>query len=300
MNDIIVYDNYEIVEDNPTSKNVGDYSLMSDNVNDIELINMWANKPRKSQSQNTIQQYKRQGLSFLSEVGKPLQAVGLNDLLAWQQGLTGSINTQRLKTNAVKSLFSFAQKVGYIKVNPGIMLDAPNAEETKHKKVISESDIVRIINHPDLSERDRTIIHIMYSTGCRVSELCSMKWVDLIEVNDKAVIVIRGKGGKTRESGISVEAYKRLQQLPKEGEYIFLSNRKQQMDRTTINHLFKKISSFVGKEVTPHFTRHSHVTHALQRKANPVDVKEQVGHSSLAVTSTYAHSDKHSSDSLII
>ncbi len=300
MTDIVVYTDYKIVEDASTSKNIGDYALMSTNVNDVELVEIWANKPRKSQSKNTIDQYKRQGLSFLAEVGKPLQAVGLNDLLHWQRSLTGSINTQRLKTNAIKSLFSFAQKIGYIKINPGVMVDAPNAVETKHKKVLSESDIVRIVNHTELSERDRTIIHIMYSTGCRVSELCDMQWSDVIEVNDKAVIVIRGKGGKTRESGISVEAYKRLMQLPKENDYIFLSNRKQRMDRSTVNHLFKKASSLIGKDVTPHFTRHSHVTHALQRKANPVDVKEQVGHSSLAVTSAYAHSDKHSSDSLII
>lgn len=49
MNDIIVYDHYEIVEGEPTTKNVGDYSLMSDSVNDIQLVEMWANKPRKSQ-----------------------------------------------------------------------------------------------------------------------------------------------------------------------------------------------------------------------------------------------------------
>jgi len=73
-----------------------------------------------------------------------------------------------------------------------------------------------------------------------------------------------------------------------------------QMERTTVNHLFGKLGKVIGRKISPHWMRHSHITHALQRGGNAVDVQEQVGHSSLAVTTGYAHSTMHSSDYLVI
>jgi integrase/recombinase XerD len=294
MNEIMVY----------TLTNAGDYALVEHTTDDVKLVQLWANKPRKSQSPNTTAQYLRQGMAFLETVGKPLQAVNYADLQAWQSGLTGSINTMRLKVNAIKSLLSFAHKVGYIRVNPGVMLEAPQLEETKYRKVLSEEDVIRLVSS-GLSARDQAILRVLYSSACRVSELIGLRWQDVIDTADsKAVLVIRGKGGKTREAGISASAYAALLNVKpafvQPTDYVFLSNRNRQMDRTTVNHLFKKLSTVVGKDISPHWFRHSHVTHALARGANPVDVQEQAGHSSLQVTTSYAHKTKNSSDYLVI
>ena len=54
------------------------------------------------------------------------------------------------------------------------------------------------------------------------------------------------------------------------------------------------------RPVSPHWFRHSHASHALARGANPKAVQAQLGHSSLAVTSTYAHASESSADSLSI
>jgi integrase/recombinase XerD len=246
----------------------------------------------------------RQGMAFLGAVGKPLQAVNYTDLALWQASLTGSINTLRLKVNAIKSLLSFAHKVGYIRINPGVMIEPPHLEETKHRKMLSEEEIIKLVSS-DLSARDQAILRVMYSSACRVSELINLRWQDVVEVNDgKAVLVIRGKGSKTREAGISASAYKAMRNITpafvEPFTFVFLSNRKRQMDRTTVNHLFKKLSALVGKDISPHWFRHSHVSHALARGANPVDVQEQAGHSSLQVTTSYAHKTKASSDYLVI
>ena len=294
MNEVVIYQ--------PT--NAGDLALVEQSTNDIQLVTMWATKPRKSQSQNTIEQYMRQGRAFLAEVGKPLQAINYQDLQKWQAGLTGSINTQRLKVNAIKSLFSFAHKLGYIRVNPGIMLEPPHHEETKHTKMLTEEQVVRLVN-ADLSDRDEAIIRVMYNSACRVSELVNLRWQDVIPTaNGKAVLVIRGKGGKTRESGIKASAYVAMLKLKTEDsqpdDYIFQSNRHQQMDRKTVNHLFKKLSKVIGQDVTPHFMRHSHISHALEHGQNPVTVMNQAGHSSLQVTTGYAHADGSSADCLIV
>lgn len=287
--------NTEITVYEPT--NSGNYGIVARSTNDAGILAMWI---AQSNSENTRQQYARVAAAFLSYVGKPLQAIALSDLQSWQSSLSGKPNTNKLSVNAVKSLFSFAQKTGYIALNPAVMLKAEKSVETKHTKTLTEEQVIRLASG-NLGKRDEAIVRVLYSSAMRVSELCALQWKDVIEQGSRAILVIRGKGGKTRESGISASAYSAMKALrngASDESFVFLSNRKQQMDRTTVNHLFTKLSAIVGKDISPHWLRHSHVTHALQRGANPTDVMNQAGHSSLAVTTTYAHSEKFSSDVL--
>ena len=290
--------NTEITVYEPT--NSGNYGIVARSTNDAGILAMWI---AQSNSENTRQQYARVAAAFLSYVGKPLQAIALSDLQSWQSSLSGKPNTNKLSVNAVKSLFSFAQKTGYIALNPAVMLKAEKSVETKHTKTLSEEQVIRLVTSARLNTRDEAIVRVLYSSAMRVSELCGLQWKDVVEAGNRAILVIRGKGGKTRESGISASAYAAMKALRNgaNGEsFVFLSNRRQQMDRTTINHLFVKLSAIVGKDISPHWLRHSHITHSLQRGANPTDVMHQAGHSSLAVTTTYAHSNKFSSDVLAL
>ncbi len=282
------------------SANTGNYGLVERNTNDAGILAMWI---AQSNSENTRQQYARVAAAFLSYVGKPLQAIALGDLQSWQASLTGKPNTNKLHVNGIKSLFSFMHKVGYIGLNPAIMLKAEKSVETKHTKTLSEEQVIRLVTSANLGKRDEAIVRVLYSSAMRVSELCNLQWKDVVETGNRAILVIRGKGGKTRESGISASAYAAMKELrngASDESFVFLSNRRQQMDRTTVNHLFVKLSAIVGKDISPHWLRHSHITHSLQRGANPTDVMNQAGHSSLAVTTTYAHSSKFSSDVLAL
>ena len=272
--------NTEITVYEPT--NSGNYGIVARSTNDAGILAMWI---AQSNSENTRQQYARVAAAFLSYVGKPLQAIALGDLQSWQASLTGEPNT------------------GYIGLNPAVMLKAEKSVETKHIKTLSEEQVIRLVTSANLGKRDEAIVRVLYSSAMRVSELCGLQWKDVVEAGNRAILVIRGKGGKTRESGISASAYAAMKALRNgaNGEsFVFLSNRRQQMDRTTINHLFVKLSAIVGKDISPHWLRHSHITHSLQRGANPTDVMNQAGHSSLAVTTTYAHSSKFSSDVLAL
>lgn len=280
--------------------NMGDCRLIRKDTDDDELIRLWVEKSRRSGSENTRDTYDRIARAFLVDVGKPIRAIMYDDVAWWAESLSGKINTKRTKINAIKSLFSFALKLGYIAKNPAIILEAPRDEETKHRKMLSEEEVIRLIASPDLSARDEAILRVLYSSAMRVSELCDLKWQDVITQGDKAVLIIRGKGGKTREAGISAGAYKAMLAQRKGNGYVFLSELGKNMHRTTVNWLFKKLSARLGKNISPHWFRHSHISHALARGANPVDVQEQAGHSSLAVTTGYAHKTKSSSDYLIV
>lgn len=279
------------------STNVGSYGMVARSTSDSQVIAMWV---AQSASAHTRQLYQRVADSFLVNVGKPLQAVTLSDLQTWQGSLVGAINTKRVYVRAVQSLFGFLHKTGYINLNPGVMLRPEKQAETKHQKILSEEMVIRMVTSAQLSTRDEAIVRVLYSSAMRVSELCNLRWCDVIETGNRAILVIRGKGSKTRESGISATAYAAMKRQRTDSEFVFTSNRGRQMDRTTVNYLFTKLSVVVGRDVSPHWLRHSHITHALQRGANPTDVMNQAGHSSLAVTTTYAHSDKFSSDSLVM
>ena len=290
--------NTEITVYEPT--NSGNYGIVARSTNDAGILAMWI---AQSNSENTRQQYARVAGAFLSYVGKPLQAIALGDLQSWQGSLTGKPNTNKLHVNAIKSLFSFMHKTGYVALNPAVMLKAEKSVETKHTKTLTEEQVVRLVTSANLGKRDEAIVRVLYSSAMRVSELCGLQWKDVVEAGNRAILVIRGKGGKTRESGISASAYAAMKQLrngASDESFVFLSNRNQQMDRTTVNHLFVKLSAIVGKDISPHWLRHSHITHSLQRGANPTDVMHQAGHSSLATTTGYAHSNKFSSDVLAL
>lgn len=292
----------EIVTIN-NGRNVGNYLIVESGTNDSQVVQMWCMKSRSSE---TRYKYERAANELLTYTQKPIQAISLNDLRRWQDSLTGKINTKKLKVSIIKSMFAFMQKIGYIQVNPAIMISAEKAEETAHARMMTEEEVIRIMTHESLSARDGAIVRTLYSSGMRVGELCGLRWRDVIATDGgKAIFVIRGKGSKTRKSGISATTYSKILEI-RDGatldDYVFRSNRKSglPMDKTTVNYLFEKLSKIVGRKISPHFMRHCNASHSLKRGASAVDVMNQLGHSSLSVTSKYVHSDRSASDYLIV
>jgi len=286
--------------------NIGDYLAVPRQTDDDRIIYLWVHKPRKTSSTNTIDQYGRIAQSFREAIGLPLQAVTYADLAGWYEGLEGSANSRRTKVAAIKSLFSFCLEVGYLRANPAKLLGSPAQRDARHERVLSEAEVHAMIAAAR-TPRDKLIIRLLYASGCRVSELCALRWADVIPTtNNKAVLVIHGKGGKQREAGISAETYRALLTLRKEAKStdpVFVSNRNRAITRTVINRMVAHAARAAGidtndRPVSPHWLRHSHATHAINRGANVKIVQEQLGHSSLAVTSRYAHASESSADYL--
>ncbi len=300
MNELISSTVGEIYQ--PT--NVGDYAALDVGTNDDVLVEMWVNRKKKG-SKHTKAQYRRAWRQFSGYVGAPLQAVTHNMLDDWSNALSGSKNTIKTKVAAIKSLFSFAQKVGYIRVNPAIMIESPKGADAKHKRVLSEGEVFALMAEAS-NARDKAIIRTMYSSGCRISELVALTWADVIPTEDgKAVIAVVGKGDEPRESGISADTYSDLLAL-RDGvpdtAPVFVSNRGNALDRTVVNRMLQKTAKRAGidKPVSPHWFRHSHVSHGLARGGNPEAIRQQVGHSSLAITTSYAHASETSADYLAV
>jgi len=135
----------------------------------------------------------------------------------------------------------------------------------------------------------------MYSTGCRVSELCSLKIsdIDLIE----EFVRLQGKGNKQRivpigsQLLINLNKYLKLRNSnPKiKSSYLFLSKTFNKLDRTAVFRLIKTTGVQVGikSKIYPHTLRHSAATHMLEGGCDLRTVQEFLGHSSVSTTQIY-------------
>jgi len=164
------------------------------------------------------------------------------------------------------------------------------------------------------SLRDKAILELLFSTGLRVSELCSLS-SDIDLHSDE--LSIRGKGGKVRVVFLSDDAKKCLKDYLKArkdmNDALFVQLAKTTGDKTykaeaaTENPLTKRsierivkqyaIKAGISKKVTPHIIRHCFATDLLSNGADLRSVQALLGHSSIITTQIYTHvTDKHLRD----
>ena len=271
-----------------------------------DLIALWLH----DKSPNSRRGYQRDVMQFLTMIGDlSLSQVTLNDLQAFSNALGArgyAISTISRKLAAVKSLLTFGYRVGVLKVNVGSLVKLPKGKERLAERILSPSEVRAMI---ELTEnlRDRVLIRFLYATGARVSEICALKWRDVQEVADgRAQVSLLGKGGKTRVVVFSGEMWELLRQL-RDGAGLndpLFRSRKQKghLDPSQVNRIVRKAAKRAGLEakVSPHWLRHSHASHSLERGASLQLVKESLGHSHIAMTERYLHARPNESSALYL
>lgn len=281
-------------------------SAMATATTNSDLITLWLH----DKSPNSRRGYQRDVMQFLMVIGQlPLSKVTLNDLQAFSNALGGkgyAVSTVSRKLAAVKSLLTFGHRVGVLPVNVGSLVKLPKGKEKLAERILSQGQVRAIIEVTE-NLRDRVLIRFLYATGARVSEVCALKWRDIQEISGgRAQVSLLGKGGKTRVVVFSVEMWEVLQKLRGSGGLnapVFKS-RKQggHLDPSQVNRIVRKAAERVGLEakVSPHWLRHSHASHSLERGASLQLVKESLGHSHIAMTERYLHARPDESSALYL
>ncbi|OCL28774.1 hypothetical protein U472_00140 [Orenia metallireducens] len=248
-------------------------------------------------SNHTQRGYQRDVSEFLEYIElESLREVRLEDLQDFsnfleEKGLADS--TRARKLSAIKSLFSFANKIGYLYYNVGTPIQTPKVKNRLGEKILSEEEIFRMLANTK-NQRNYVLIRLMYVSGARVSEICSLKWRDAQIHKDAGVLNIFGKGGKTRTVFLSPKTWEELIKLKKEANQddpIFESQKGGHLDPSAAYRIVKKVAKKAGidKEVSPHWLRHAHASHALDKGVAPHVVRDTLGHSSIATTNRYSH-----------
>lgn len=259
---------------------------------DRELILVWmADKSRTTQAS-----FKGTVAKFLEFIDKPLVDVRIEDLQLWKQGLSARYEptTVANKVLVIKSLFSFAVKVGYLTINIGSFIKPPKTKEALAEKILTKEEVKRIID-ATLTQRDALMLSLMYACGLRVSEVVGLTWVDLkphLSGGGKATVF--GKGSKTRVVIIPPRLWRQLlefKQSSDSSQWVFVTRTLKQMERSIVHRMVKRTCQRAGVDslASCHWLRHSHASHSLEAGCNLRLLQQSLGHASVTTTEKYLH-----------
>lgn len=267
---------------------------------DDQLLALWVHGRPKT----TRRSYLANARRLLDFSAKDLQGLTLADLQKFVDSLAVlSLSTQKQIIASVKSLLTFGHKIGYLPFNVGAVLRTPKLKDKLAERILTEAEVITML-HTTKNPRDALLLRMLYATAARVSELCGLTWADVQPNGDSGQVTLFGKGGKTRAVKLSKATWQALQALRPMicdgSEPVFISQKGGRLDETQVHRIVKQAAQRAGiaGNVSAHWLRHSHASHALDRGANIALVRDTLGHSSLAVTSRYTHAKPNESSAL--
>ncbi len=269
----------------------------------------------KGRSVKTVENYDRYLTRYLmfAKITKP-EAVSdtsirefrlwLNRQSAGPQGGTLKRKTQNYYLIALRAFLKYLRKRGIESMSPERIELAKTPERSLD--LITAAELGRIMKAPGTKDlrglRDTAILELLFSTGLRVSELCSLDQ-DLDLTQDS--FSIRGKGDKVRVVFLSPTAKKAIKEyLAKRKDMddaLFVSYGRGQKESTrmtprSVERMVREraVTAGVGKKVTPHTLRHVFATDLLQNGADLRSVQALLGHANIGTTQVYTHvTDRH-------
>ena len=253
---------------------------------------------QKGLSQNTVDSYKSD-LTKLSNYlqNQDLSKTNIDNFFIDMSEFNYSTSTKKRMHSSIKNFLKYInENEDYESID---ISDIKLKSSKKLPEVLSITHIENMINFYNhetyLDSRNRTVIDVLYSTGCRVSELCDINISD-IDLDEK-YLKLKGKGSKQRIVPIGSMLYKNLMKylnvrdtfLQNRGEPLFLSKSKNKLDRTAVFRIIKKTAKNISlqTDVHPHTLRHSAATHMLEGGCDLRTVQEFLGHSSVSTTQIY-------------
>ena len=214
-----------------------------------------------------------------------------------------TLRSQAQLLGAAKGFTRFFKKMDFLISDPGEKIKLPRKPKTLPKGVLTESEIKRLLNVPDLKTpagyRNRIILEILYDTVIRRAELSNIKLPDL-DLNT-GFIHIHGKGSKDRVVPLSSRVCDLIKSYILSVRPAFIRNQDTghlivnrwggRMHGDGIWRMVKQCAGLAGlkKNVTTHIIRHTCATHMLKNGAPVRHLQEMLGHESLESTQIYTH-----------
>lgn len=209
--------------------------------------------------------------------------------------------TQAYYVIVIRNFLKYLIKKGVDVVSPEV-IELPKVP-ARQIEVMEYSDLERLLDAPKGTDlraiRDRAILELLFSTGLRISELCSLNRSIPI---DRGEFTVRGKGEKLRVVFISDRAKKILKDYmakradPEEALFPSLSKGKNPkiIGRITPRAVQRLVAFYsraagIPKHVTPHQLRHQFATDLLMNGADLRSVQELLGHANISTTQVYTH-----------
>ena len=288
---------------------------------DERLVGLWLH----GKAPLTQRLYRRHIALFTTFVARPLAEVTLDDVQAFETSLASRApSTRTLILAGLKSLLSFGHRTGLLRVNVGAALRLHRPTDDLAERILTEPEVHRLLAAPD-DPRDRALLRLAYAAALRVSELVGLRWRNLQDRDGGGgQVTVVGKGQKrryvlvrpsvwadiralatpspspdpdprdainaARRTGIRIEP--RLPDgSPNPDAPVFRSRKGGFLSPMQVWRIIRRAASTAGisGNISPHWLRHAHASHALDRGAPIHLVRDGLGHANLSTTSRYAH-----------
>ena len=238
-------------------------------------------------SPNTVEAYVRDVRAFDGALTRD----GIEDFLSrlGEKGIKASSRGRKLAS--LRSFCRFLVDRGHLMADPTAKVVAPKAAKTLPKPM-GKGEMERMLDAcPPTSRRRaclRALVDLAWSCGLRVSELLSIRLVDLQDGS----ILVRGKGDKERRVPVaeptleSIRAW--LAFRGDGGDLLFVTRGGTAMDRHAVATSMRGLAKSVGIDgFSPHRARHSCATGLLEGGADLLSIQTMLGHASCATTQKY-------------
>ncbi|MGI4775901.1 MAG: site-specific tyrosine recombinase XerD [Janthinobacterium lividum] len=270
-------------------------------------------------AKNSLISYRRDLLDFEIFISKhklsqlQLNFENIRDYISYLTANKLNPRSINRKISTLKSYYAFLISENYTQHNPVMIIDLPKYQN-KLPSYLAIKEISELMNHCHTDEspeglRIRAMVHLLYASGLRVSELVSMKLSNIL-VNQhlgeiKKLFTVTGKANKERVvviNEMTIESLTRYLQI----RQTFINNKNNKsklylfpsqsvtgyMTRQNFALLLKQISIKANIDpcrVSPHVLRHSFATHLLEGGADLRVIQELLGHADISTTQIYTH-----------
>lgn len=293
---------------------------MSQNLKDLKMEFLQYVEIERGRSLNTVRNYDQYLTRFLDytkvKSPKDITDAMVRDFRIWLnrqeakriKGVSNSTlkkRTQNYYLIALRSFLKYLARQNIASLAPDRIELAKVPERSLD--LITIEELERLLKAPDTSTvrglRDKAMLEMLFSTGLRVSELCSLPRDINLRLDELSV---RGKGEKVRVVFISDDARNSVQkwldkrddmddalfvQIAGKNEKLLKNRDTMRLTPRSVERIIKQyaIKAGISKKVTPHVIRHSFATDLLRNGADLRSVQILLGHANINTTQIYTH-----------
>jgi integrase/recombinase XerD len=249
-------------------------------------------------AKNTIASY-RSDLFLLSGFlkRKSLARADESDLFAFLASRKGRASSAARLVSTLKRFYRWCVRERRMTVDPTLRLDPPK-RAPRFPKSLSEADVEALLAAPNVATplglRDRAMLELLYATGLRVSELVTLKILE-VDLNGNVLRAL-GKGSKQRLVPLGEVAADWIARYLKErkkttSDILFITARGSGMTRQAFWQLIRRYGARAvpGRKLSPHVLRHAFATHLINHGADLRVVQLLLGHADISTTQIYTH-----------
>lgn len=272
---------------------------------DEAMVKLWLGT--FTRSVHTRRGYAADARAFLAFTAKPLRQVTGLDIIEFAGSLTHlAPATQARRLSAVKSLIALLHRQGLIPFDVAAAIQLPAIKDTLVERIMSEEAVQKLLwaaeapprfvrlsdRSARFAKRNTALLRLLYGSGMRISEVCGLLWRDLTERADGGQLNVFGKGGKSRPVRLTKTLWDRIRTLRGDAgpdDPVFRSREGGALDPSQVHRIMKDgvERAKLPPNVSAHWLRHAHASHALTRGCPVHVVRSTLGHASLQTTTRY-------------